>query len=88
VRDRIGGPCLVVLGASDGGKGALVGVVSNELVERGISVGELLSGGARILGGGGSLDPELAQAGGPRGDQLQTALDTVRDESGRALAEL
>ena len=88
VRDRIGGPCLVVLGASDGSKGALVGVVSNELVERGISVGELLSGGARILGGGGSLDPELAQAGGPRGDQLQTALDTVRDESGRALAEL
>ncbi|MFP4553522.1 MAG: alanine--tRNA ligase [Actinomycetota bacterium] len=88
VRDRITGPSLVVLGSADGGKGALVGVASKDLVEKGISAGELIAGAARQLGGGGSRDPELAQAGGPNGDQLPAALDTAREDSGRALGSL
>jgi alanyl-tRNA synthetase len=88
VRDRIQGSSLVILGSSDGGKGALVAVASTDLVDRGLSAGELLSGPAGKLGGGGSRDPELAQAGGPNGSELARALDTARDESGRALAEL
>ena len=88
VRDRITGPSLVVLGSADGGKGSLVGVASKDLVEKGISAGELIAGAARRLGGGGSRDPELAQAGGPRGDQLPAALDTAREDSARALSSL
>jgi alanyl-tRNA synthetase len=88
VRDRIQGSSLVILGSSDGGKGSLVAVASKDLVKRGISAGELLSGPARRLGGGGSRDPELAQAGGPSGSELATALETAREDSGRALADL
>jgi len=88
VRDRIQGSSLVILGSSDGGKGSLVAVASRDLVKRGISAGELLSGPARKLGGGGSRDPELAQAGGPNGSDLAGALETAREDSGRALADL
>jgi alanyl-tRNA synthetase len=88
VRDRIHGSSLVILGSSDGGKGALVAVASRDLVDRGVSAGELLTGPAGKLGGGGSRDPELAQAGGPNGSELARALDAAREESGRALAEL
>lgn len=88
IRDRIQGPCLVILGSSDGGKGSLVAVASKDLVSRGLSAGELLSGPAQKLGGGGSRDPELAQAGGPKGGELATALKTAREDSGRALADL
>ena len=88
VRDRIAGPSLVVLGTSDGGKGTLVAVASKDIVDRGISAGELLGLAARELGGGGSPDPELAQAGGPKGDRLGAALETAREEAGRALSGL
>ncbi|HEX6300232.1 MAG TPA: alanine--tRNA ligase [Acidimicrobiia bacterium] len=88
IRDRIQGSSLVILGSSDGGKGSLVAVASKDLVKRGISAGELIRGPAQKLGGGGSGDPELAQAGGPNGSELATALDTAREDSGRALAEL
>jgi alanyl-tRNA synthetase len=88
VRDRITGPSFVVVGSSDGGKGNLVAVASKELVERGVSAGELIGGAARMLGGGGSRDPELAQAGGPNGQELSAALETAREESSQALAAL
>ncbi|HEX6286112.1 MAG TPA: alanine--tRNA ligase-related protein, partial [Acidimicrobiia bacterium] len=88
VRDHLDGPSAVVLGSSSGGKGALVGVLSKDLVGRGLSAGDLLTSAASKLGGGGSRDPELAQAGGPRGDALGAALDSARDEMSRALAEL
>jgi len=88
VRDRIQGPSLVILGSSDGGKGTLVAVATKDLVKRGVSAGELLTAPARQLGGGGSRDPELAQAGGPNGSELSSALDMARDDSGRALAVL
>ena len=84
VRDRLGSG-VVVLGATAAGKGALIAVVSQDLVGRGVSASDLLAPAARVLGGGGSRDPELAQAGGPRGDQLASALDVARDEVGRAL---
>ncbi len=84
LRDRLGRG-VVVLGSAAGGKGALVAVLSADLVSRGVSAAELLMPGARILGGGGSRDPELAQAGGPNADRLSEALDAIRDAAGRAL---
>jgi alanyl-tRNA synthetase len=85
VRERLGSGA-VVLGSTSNGKGALVGVLSRDLVASGISAAELIAPAARELGGGGSRDPELAQAGGPNGAALVKAIDVARDEVGRALA--
>jgi len=85
LRDRLDRG-IVVLGSVNDGKGALIAVITRDLVERGVSAAEVLIPGARVLGGGGSRDPELAQAGGPHGARLDEALDAVREAVGRALA--
>jgi alanyl-tRNA synthetase len=85
LRDRLDRG-IVVLGSVNDGKGALIAVITRDLVERGVSAAEGLMPGARVLGGGGSRDPELAQAGGPHGARLDEALDAVREAVGRALA--
>nr|MDJ0961679.1 alanine--tRNA ligase [Acidimicrobiia bacterium] len=64
LRDQLG-TGVGVLGATNGGKGALIGFVSDDLVAAGLSAGELIGPAARVLGGGGSRDPQHAQAGGP-----------------------
>jgi hypothetical protein len=43
-----------------------------------VSAATIAGGAAREVGGGGSRDPELAQAGGPRGEALSDALETAR----------
>jgi alanyl-tRNA synthetase len=86
VRDRIGRG-VVVLGSTSDGKGSLVAAVSRDLVETGIRAGELLVGAARALGGGGSRDPELAQAGGQRGEALDDALALAEEAASRALRD-
>ena len=85
VRDRLGSG-IVVLGSKVDGKGALLGVVSRDLVRRGVSASDLIMTGARILGGGGSRDPELSQAGGPKGAKVEEALDSIREAVARCLA--
>ena len=85
VRDRLGSG-VVVLGSRVGGKGALLAVVSRDLVGRGVSAGDLVMAGARVLGGGGSRDPELSQAGGPKGAKVGEALDAIREAVARRLA--
>jgi alanyl-tRNA synthetase len=87
VRDRLKRG-VVVLGCTHAGKGALVGAVSSELVLQGVSAAEIILSGARVLGGGGSRDPELAQAGGPQGDHLPAALDAIRESAARSLTEV
>jgi alanyl-tRNA synthetase len=77
VRDRIAGG-VVVLGSTFDGKGGLVAAVASSLAPRGVTAGELIGAAARALGGGGSRDPELAQAGGPQGDQIEEALAIAR----------
>jgi alanyl-tRNA synthetase len=64
-----------------------VAAATSDLVEAGISAGAIAGEGAAALGGGGSRDPELAQAGGPRGDQLGQALDIIREEASRRLRD-
>jgi alanyl-tRNA synthetase len=84
VLDRIG-PGLVVLGAEREGKGSLVGMASPGLIDEGISAAAVVAPGASILGGGGSRDPRLAQAGGPHGERLAEALEAVREAAQQAL---
>ena len=88
IRDRLGGSSVVVVGSAAGTKGTLVALVSKDLVAKGISAADLIGDAARELGGGGSRDPELAQAGGPNGSQLGVAMEKARTEASRALAEL
>ena len=87
VRDRLGSG-VVVLGAQNGGKGGLAALVSKDLVEAGVSAAELAQPGARVLGGGGSRDPELSQAGGPHGEKMAEALEAIREEVVRRLSAL
>ncbi len=88
VRDRLRGPSVVILGSSEAGKASLVGLLTSDLVEKGLSASELIAHAARELGGGGSSDPELAQAGGPNGARLQQALELAMREAEGALAAL
>ncbi|MBA2338511.1 MAG: hypothetical protein H0V96_12295 [Acidimicrobiia bacterium] len=84
VRQRIGSGVAIV-GAPRDGKAMVVAVVSKDLVEAGISAAELVKPAADLLGGGGSRDPEVAQAGGPMGDRLDEALAAAREAGQAAL---
>jgi alanyl-tRNA synthetase len=84
VRDRLGRG-LVVLGAERDGKASLVAAVTRDLVAAGLSAAGVLGPAARLLGGGSSRDPELAQAGGPHGDRLGEALEAAREAGREAL---
>jgi alanyl-tRNA synthetase len=86
IRDRLGSG-IGVLGSTSGGKGALIAFVSDDLVASGISAGELIGPAARILGGGGSRDASLSQAGGPNGDRLDDALDVALAAARQAVVE-
>jgi alanyl-tRNA synthetase len=87
IRDRLG-PGVAIVGSVNDGKGALVAAVSKDLVDRGVSAAELIAPAARALGGGGSRDPELAQAGGPNGGGMSEALDLAREAVGSTLGGL
>jgi alanyl-tRNA synthetase len=84
LRDRIGSG-IGVLGSNVAGKAALLAFVTADLVGAGVSAGEITAAAARVVGGGGSRDPELAQAGGPRGDEIGAALEAARDAARAAL---
>ncbi len=84
VRDRLRSGA-VVLGSRHNGKGALVAAVTSDLTAIGVSAADLASAGAGLLGGGGSRDPELSQAGGPHGEKLAEALEAAREAAGRVL---
>ncbi len=85
IRDRLGSG-IGVLGSTADGKGALIAFVSDDLVAEGLSAGEVIGDAARVLGGGGSRDPRLAQAGGPNGDRLDDALEVARTAARAAVA--
>ena len=74
-----------VLGSNAGGKAALLAFVTADLVAAGVSAGEITGAAARVVGGGGSRDPELAQAGGPNGGEIEAALEVARDTARSAL---
>jgi alanyl-tRNA synthetase len=84
VRDRIKSG-IGVLGSNTGGKAALVTFATEDLVAAGVSAGEITGIAARAVGGGGSRDPELAQAGGPKGDEIEAALEVAAEAARSAL---
>ena len=80
------GSSVVVFGTASEGRANLVGAVSKDLVERGISARDLLAPGAKLLGGGGGGKPELSISGGPAAEKLDEALTAVESAVKGALA--
>ncbi|MDI6702893.1 alanine--tRNA ligase [Methanothermobacter wolfeii] len=58
--------------------GKLVGAASDDAVKRGMKINEVISGAARVLGGGGGGRPGLAQGAGPEKDRVEGALEEAR----------
>jgi alanyl-tRNA synthetase len=84
VRDQVKSG-IGVFGSNVGGKAALLCFATDDLVAAGVSAGEITAVAARAVGGGGSRDPQLAQAGGPNGGEIEAALDVAREAARRAL---
>jgi alanyl-tRNA synthetase len=76
VKGRIGSG-VVVLGTSAKGKANLVGAVTKDLVERGLSARDILAPGAQLLGGGGGGKSDLAISGVPNAERLDDAIEVV-----------
>ena len=85
LRDRLGSG-IAVIGSEREGKAGLVAVVTRDLVANGVSAAAVLGPAAKLVGGGASRDPELCQAGGPRGDRLGDALAEARRSARAAVS--
>lgn len=70
---------VICLGAVVNGNPLLVAMVTPDLVETGLHAGNMVRDAARVMGGGGGGQPEMAQAGGREADKLQDALRRVAD---------
>jgi alanyl-tRNA synthetase len=79
VQSKLGGDSAVVLGGGEGGKVALVVLVSKGAVDRGLSAAEIVREAAPIIGGGGGGRDDMAQAGGKDASKLDEALAVARD---------
>jgi alanyl-tRNA synthetase len=68
-----------VLGMEQDGKAVLLCVVTDDLVAAGVKAGSIVNDVAAVTGGRGGGKAHLAQAGGPRADKLDEALERVPD---------
>jgi alanyl-tRNA synthetase len=78
VQSKLGGDSAVALGGGEGGKVALVVLVSKGAVARGLSAAEIVREAAPVVGGGGGGRDDMAQAGGKDASKLDEALATAR----------
>ncbi|MGH2673316.1 MAG: alanine--tRNA ligase, partial [Actinomycetota bacterium] len=81
------GGAAVVLGSAQDGKALLVAATSKSLVERGVSAPELLDPAAKLIGGGAGGKTGLAFSGGPKGDRVASALETIEPRLEELLGE-
>lgn len=75
---------VVVLGTAHSGRGFLVAKVSGV---DGVSAGELVKAGAKVLGGSGGGRPNFAQGGGPKVEALSQAVATALDQARALLSQ-
>ena len=68
---------VVVLAAVVDGSPILIGMVTPDLVARGLNAGNIVRDTAKVIGGGGGGRPEMAQAGGRNAAKLDEALNGV-----------
>ena len=77
-QSSLGGATALVLGGGDGDKVALVSLVSEDAVGRGLSAATLVREAAAVVGGGGGGRDDMAQAGGKDPAKLDEALAAAR----------
>ena len=73
LRDKLGS-AVVVLGAVFNGRPALIAMVTQDLVDRGLDASDIVRASAKLMGGGGGGQARLAQAGGRDASKLDEAL--------------
>jgi alanyl-tRNA synthetase len=86
LRNQLGDPAVVVLGADTGGRVSLLVAATPGAIERGVRAGVIVKAAAQVVGGGGGGRDSLAQAGGRDPAKLPDALDVARAEIAKALA--
>ncbi|MBW2081358.1 MAG: alanine--tRNA ligase, partial [Deltaproteobacteria bacterium] len=77
LRDKMGSG-VVVIGSRADSKALLLVLVTKDLTDR-LHAGNMIKQVAKMIGGGGGGSPEMAQAGGPKTERLEEALETVYD---------
>ncbi len=78
-REKYPKGAVCVLGSALDGKPTVIAAVTEDLVKRGITAGELVKFVATPLGGSGGGKPTLAQAGGKDAGKMLEALASVKD---------
>ena len=73
------GEAVIVLGAEDNGKVALVARVTETLISDKLNAGLLVKTAAQIVGGGGGGKPDQAQAGGKDPGKIDESLAAVKE---------
>jgi alanyl-tRNA synthetase len=86
IKNRLGDPAVVVLGAPGEGRVSLLVAATPGAVERGVKAGDIVKAAAAVVGGGGGGRDTMAQAGGRDPEKLQEALETARQEIARILS--
>ncbi len=79
VKKKAGSAAVVLAMASDDGKVMLLVGVTDDLIKKGLSAGDIVKEIAPIVGGGGGGRPQFAQAGGKDPDKLPDALKKAAD---------
>ncbi|MDA0165979.1 alanine--tRNA ligase [Solirubrobacter ginsenosidimutans] len=86
LKNELGDPAVVVLGAPGEGRASLLVAVTPGAISRGVKAGAVVKVAAAAVGGGGGGRDNMAQAGGKDPDKLPDALAAARAEIERALA--
>jgi alanyl-tRNA synthetase len=77
LKDKIGSG-VIVIGSRADSKALLLVLVTKDLTDR-LHAGNMIKQVAQMIGGGGGGRPEMAQAGGPKPERLEEALEAVYD---------
>jgi alanyl-tRNA synthetase len=85
MKNQLGDPGVIVLGAGGEGKASLLVAATPGAVERGVRAGAIVKVAAKVVGGGGGGRDTMAQAGGRQPEKLPEALAAARAEIERAL---
>jgi alanyl-tRNA synthetase len=86
IKNQLGDPSVVVLGAPGEGRASLLVAVTPGAVDRGVKAGAVVKEAAAVVGGGGGGRDTMAQAGGRDPEKLPDALAAARAAIERALA--
>ncbi|MCC5933156.1 MAG: alanine--tRNA ligase [Balneolales bacterium] len=71
--------CLLGTADKENGKVFIMACVTDDLIQKGLKAGALVGAVAKLVGGGGGGQPNLATAGGKKPEKLQEALDKATD---------